>query len=208
MTATWEVSPILVPLIAEEEQHHPHMVVGTIGDAAHQDEKSDHDPDKWHFVCAGDFMLSTKAHPSTFTATEAEFLFDRLTALIQSGDTRCAYVIYNRRIVSSTVRPGVVREYTEDDPHIGHVHVSVVHGSQPHPTTSWGIYSEDDMDTAEGRTAATLGVYDLLQHASAGDTPTGRQVRTFINTLIDNRLAPLEDKLDILIASLSGNKNG
>lgn len=201
MTASWRVSPILVPLIAEEKTQHPFMVVGTIGDQAHQDEtQSDHEPDQWSFVAAGDFMIGTAKNPSTFTASEAEYLFDRITAMIRGGDKRCAYAIYNRRIVSSTVKPGIVRTYGGTNPHTDHVHVSVPHGSQPHPTTSWGIYQGDDMTPTEGRTAAKLGVYDALEESSSGDTPTGRQMRTFINTLIDNRLAGINTKLDTLIA--------
>jgi hypothetical protein len=138
------VSPILAPLISEVKGHNPGMTVYTIGDAAHQAEASDHNPDQWGFVCAGDFMIG-----SAFTATECEFLFDRITAMIRSGDKRPAYMIYNRRIVSSTVQPGIVRDYTGTDPHTNHGHVSVPHGSDPHPTDSWNIYQGDDIVTTQ-----------------------------------------------------------
>lgn len=133
----WQVSPILAPLIAEVKAKNPGMTVFTIGDTAHQAEPSDHNPDQWDYVCAADFMIG-----SSFTAADAEFLFDRIN---QVRDSRTAYAIYNRRIESRTVQPWVVRSYSGTDPHTNHVHVSVVHGSNPHPTTSWGIYPEVNM---------------------------------------------------------------
>jgi len=144
--ATWEVSPILVPLITEVKTHNPGMTVFTIGDTAHQQEESDHNPDEWEFVCAGDFMIG-----DAFTVTEAEFLFSRIVIMIRAGDKRCAYAIWDKHIVSSTVSPGVVRAYTGDDPHTNHVHVSVPHGSQPHPTTSWKVYvvAHDPLDSTD-----------------------------------------------------------
>lgn len=146
---SWSVSPILVPLVGDVRAKHPGIVVGTIGDPAHQAEESDHNPDQWDFVCAADFMIGTH-----FTAADAEALFQRLRAL---RDGRTAYVIYNRRIFSRTVSAWTVRPYTEEDPHTGHLHVSVVHGANPHPTTSWNIYPlEDDMPTADEIATATV----------------------------------------------------
>lgn len=143
----WRNSPILVPLIDEVKAKNPGMTVYTIGDAAHQAEPSDHNPDEWDFVCAADFMIG-----GSFTAADAEYLFDRITAIIRGTDARPAYVIYNRRIVSNTISPGVIRGYGGTDPHTNHVHVSVVHGSNPHPTDSWGIYPAPP---TEGGTVAT-----------------------------------------------------
>lgn len=137
----WSVSPILVPLIGEVRDEHPGIVIGTKGDAVHQTEVSDHNPDQWGFVCAADFMIG-----SAFTAADCEYLFDQVTEMIRGGDKRPAYMIYNRRIVSSTVSPGIVRGYVGTDPHTGHGHVSVPHASRPHPTTRWGIY---DMTPAQ-----------------------------------------------------------
>lgn len=163
--AGWEVSPILVPLIADVRREHPGIVVGTIGDPAHQAEASgsDHNPDQWGFVCAADFMIGTR-----FTAADAEALFQRLRTL---RDGRTAFVIYNRRIFSRTVAAWTVRPYGGDDPHTGHVHASVVHGSDPHPTTSWNIYPapEDDMPTAEE--VADLTVAKLLSKTLGSSGP-------------------------------------
>lgn len=140
---TWRVSPILAPLIAEVRAANPGMVIGTIGDPAHQAEVSDHNPDQWGYVAAADFMIG-----ASFTAADAERLFDRIHAL---RDGRTAFVIYNRMIVSRTVSAWSVRTYRGDDPHTNHVHVSVVHGSNPHPTTAWNIYPkpEDNVTPAD-----------------------------------------------------------
>lgn len=165
--ASWEVSPILAPLIADVKREFPGIVVGTIGDPAHQAEAtgSDHNPDQYGFVCAADFMFG-----NGFGATQAEALFDRLNQL---RDSRTAYAIYNRRIESSTVSPWTVRSYTGTDPHTGHVHVSVKHSSNPRPTTSWNVYPpapEDDMplttdDLTAVRAQVALGLYDALWSA-------------------------------------------
>jgi hypothetical protein len=116
---SWHVAPDLATLIAQVKTLHPGMIVGTIGDTAHQNEASDHDPDADGSVNAADFMIG-----STFSSSDAGALATRL-ALIQ--DSRMAYVIYNRRICSTTVSPGVWRTYTGSDPHTNHVHVSVTH---------------------------------------------------------------------------------
>lgn len=145
---SWTESPILVPLITEIRGAHPGMIIGTIGDAAHRDEVSDHNPDQWDFVCAADFMIGPR-----YTRADAETDFDAITDLIRSGDKRAAYAILDRRIVSSTVSPGVVRGYAGKDPHTGHMHVSVPHGANPHPATSWHLYAkDDDMTPAEFKT--------------------------------------------------------
>jgi hypothetical protein len=143
--SSWKVSPILAPLIADVKREFPGIVIGTIGDPAHRAEKtgSDHNPDQYGFVCAADFMYG-----HGFGATQAEALFRRLIAL---RDSRLAYEISNRQIVSATVQPYKVRAYTGTDPHTGHVHVSVNHAQSPRPTTSWNVYPpalEDDMPSS------------------------------------------------------------
>lgn len=131
----WHVAPDLQVLIDEVEEEHPGVVVGTIGDQKHQDEHSDHNPDGDRSVNAADFMIGKH-----FTAADAARLFARLTKLL---DSRMAYAIYNRKIVSTTVDPGEVRPYTEDDPHTNHIHVSVKHTAETN-TRPWNIV-EDDM---------------------------------------------------------------
>jgi hypothetical protein len=192
------VSPILAPAIAEIKREHPGVVVGTIGDEVHAREESDHNPDEWGFVCAADVMIG-----KAFTAADAAWLFDRLAVMIRAGFNRIAYVIYNRHIVSSTVQPGVVRAYTEDDPHTNHLHLSVVHGSRPHPTSSWGIYTEADMN--EASIAQKLGG-DLNNDASGIAKGARHQVDTAVAdnfAAINARLDAQNAKIDEVLAYLT-----
>lgn len=140
--ASWQVSPVLVPLIAEVKRKYPRIVVGTIGDPKHQSEVSDHNPDKNGDVCAADFMIGPH-----FTKADAVALFNRLIVL---RDPRFHYEILDRHIVSATTLPYRVRVYDGSDPHTGHIHVSVLHAQRP--TTSWQVYppaKDDDMEPGD-----------------------------------------------------------
>lgn len=203
---SWQVSPILAPLIAEVRAEHPGMTIYTVGDLAHQAEPSDHNPDPWGFVCAADFMLG--AH---FTAADAERLFDRLTALL---DDRMVYVIYNRRIVSTVVSPGKVRAYTEEDPHTNHVHVSVKHGPTPHPTGSWHIYQEATVATDANIVSASAAGNTVLKSAATGGVlsyagnglPTGLPAGSnFLNYF--TRLCEMVEQQQTDIAALQATAN-
>jgi len=92
------------------------VVIGWIGDAAHQAGCSDHNPDSTGVVHAIDPMV---------TGARAEKIVTE--ALAHPGDLQ--YVIHNRVIWSATVgwKP---RKYTGSDPHTNHVHLSGKHGSQ------------------------------------------------------------------------------
>jgi hypothetical protein len=194
---TWEVSPILAPLIAEVKAKYPFMTVGTIGDTAHQAEKSDHDPDKWDWVCAADFMIGDQ-----FTAGAAQALFDRLHALLPA---RMAYVIYDRQIVSTQVSAGKVRPYTGTDPHTNHVHVSVKHAQLPRPTTSWNIYPKVAPAMDEQSIASKLGA-DLNTDASGVAKGVARQVDRALGdnlAALNARIDAMETKLDTLLTVLT-----
>jgi hypothetical protein len=157
--ADWRVSPILAPAIAEIRARYAGIVIGTIGDQAHRAEESDHNPDRWGFVCAADPMIG-----GSFTAAACEQLFQLLVAMIRRGDKRVAYVIHGRRICSSTVQPGVIRTYTGTDPHTGHLHLSVPHGANPHPTSRWGIYDQpEDDDMADVTTIAKVPALKAIE---------------------------------------------
>lgn len=56
---SWRVNEGLDPLLSEVRAAHPGIVIGTIGDAAHRAEKSDHNPNAAGRVNAADFMIST-----------------------------------------------------------------------------------------------------------------------------------------------------
>lgn len=88
--------------------------VGWIGDASHQAECSDHNPDSSGVVHAIDVMV---------TGSRAQAVVSQ--CLAHPGDLQ--YVIHNRVIwtVGNGWQP---RQYTGSDPHTDHVHVSGKHG--------------------------------------------------------------------------------
>lgn len=194
---SWTVSPILQPLIDQVRGKHPGMVIGTIGDVAHQNEISDHNPDAWGFVCAADFMIGPH-----FTAADAEDLFRRLRII---KDSRTRYVIYNRRIFYGPELGNaawVNQTYTGSDPHTNHIHVSVIHRSNPRPTTSWDIYpspveQETDMTEAQFKdwfitTLSEIG-NAALPDGDPNKIPTtqiGRNGLVYIQRILDGLTPP------------------
>ena len=96
---------------------------GSIGDAAHADRKSDHNPSERGIVCAIDITHD----PIHFDGNKfAE-------ALRLARDPRVKYVIWNTRIYSSLVEPWKWRpyKYAKEMPHDHHVHVSVIDAEGP-----------------------------------------------------------------------------
>jgi len=122
--AKWQLNPVLAKLREQVDAMAPRRSKksdGTIGDAEHAARKSDHNPNEFGIVNALDL---THDPANGFDAGKfAE-------ALRLSRDPRIAYVIWNRRIFSSTVQPWIWRKYN-GAPHDHHVHVSV--GGAPVP---------------------------------------------------------------------------
>lgn len=123
MPVAWTLHPALVKLREQIDARYPARSKasdGAIGDQAHANRKSDHNPDARGVVNAID-ITHDPAHGFN-AATFAE-------ALRRSQDPRIKYVIFNSRIFSSTVRPWEWRKYN-GAPHDHHVHVSVG-GNEP-----------------------------------------------------------------------------
>lgn len=89
---------------------------GTIGDAAHQATKSDHNPNAKGVVTAVDFTDDPKGGLS------CQRLVD---ALVRSKDPRIKYIIWKGQIISSVVSPWKWRPYKGPNPHSKHLHLSV-----------------------------------------------------------------------------------
>lgn len=115
--SNWYVDKGLAILVEQIKTLYPGITVGTIGDKNHQNTTSDHNPDPDGSVDAADFMLGT-----AFTKNNAQALVD---SLVQNRDERIAYIIWNKRICSSTVSPWTWRPYSGSNPHTDHVHISV-----------------------------------------------------------------------------------
>jgi hypothetical protein len=119
----WRVAKALLQLRRQIDLLYPTRSKrsdGTIGDAAHATRTSDHNP----WVRAGGMGIVTAmdiTHDPGSGCTG-----DRIAeALHRSRDPRIKYIIWNRRICSSTVQPWKWREYRGSNPHTHHVHLSV-----------------------------------------------------------------------------------
>ena len=95
---------------------------GTIGDLAHQQRSSDHNP----------WVLDKDSRMGIVTAVDithdpANGCDCNILAksLQENKDKRIKYVIWNKQIMSSTVSPWTWRPYTGANPHNKHLHISV-----------------------------------------------------------------------------------
>ncbi|HEX6903316.1 MAG TPA: DNA/RNA non-specific endonuclease [Thermoanaerobaculia bacterium] len=97
---------------------------GTIGDAAHATRNSDHNP--WVRDGAMGVVTAMDITHDPANGCDAGALAEAIRA---SRDARVKYIIWNRRIASSSVIGGVAawtwRPYTGSNPHSKHVHISV-----------------------------------------------------------------------------------
>jgi hypothetical protein len=100
---------------------------GIIGDAAHAARVSDHNPRPDGEVCAIDI---------TSESIDYNWLAEHLRQRSLNGDARIKYVINQRKIFDKLVSPDW-RAYDGTDPHISHVHVSVIPHAAANP--SWDI---------------------------------------------------------------------
>lgn len=93
---------------------------GSIGDAAHATRASDHNP----WVVDGSHGVVT-AIDITHDPDNG-FDAEKLAKALQSAqDPRLKYIIWNRRILSSTKKPWKWRNYSGSNPHTKHIHISV-----------------------------------------------------------------------------------
>ena len=121
---SWTLHPALEKLREQINAKWPErsrVSDGTKGDARHAASKSDHNPNAEGVVCALDITHDPKH------GVDCTFLAE---ALRESRDPRIKYVIWNKRIFSSTIQPWMWRPYNGSNPHTRHVHISVG-GDQP-----------------------------------------------------------------------------
>jgi hypothetical protein len=129
----WRLATSLAVLRTELDKAYPNRPKqsdGTIGDARHQAEPSDHNPNSNGIVCAFDITAFSES--------------DRLAEVFRkmgSANDRVAYVIWNHRIASAHNSWEWV-EYTRADPHTSHIHVSVIQDPKQYDkATPWPIAS-------------------------------------------------------------------
>ena len=98
---------------------------GTIGDARHQAEASDHNPNSHDIVCAWDCTATPKDAWAKPLAVEI------------AADERCHYSIFNGVFYHHGKAPA---HYTGSDPHTNHVHVSINQSASSwNSTKAWSL---------------------------------------------------------------------
>lgn len=177
----WRLAPSLVALEAEANRIAPgrsQRSDGSIGDAAHQSRKSDHNP-KDGFVDALDLTHDPAGGFDAHGWAEV---------IARRGDPRLKYVISAGRIHNPVLDArGEWRRYDGDNPHDRHIHVSVLPSGR-FSTAPWLVASnmppvpvppsrpnpapaeeDDDMtklirsDPAQGGSGAVIAVSGVLR---------------------------------------------
>lgn len=134
----WRVAEALLALRRQVDARAPRRNKasdGAIGDAEHATRDSDHNP----WVVDGAFGVVTAIDVTHDPAGGCDA--GALAEAIQAArDPRVKYVIWNRQIVSATVRPWEWRPYTGANPHNKHVHISVSeHKGNYDSVAAWSI---------------------------------------------------------------------
>jgi hypothetical protein len=93
---------------------------GTIGDAIHAARASDHNP--WVSDAGIGIVTAIDITNDRDHGCDAAGI---VNAMVRSRDIRIKYIIWNARIISSSVQPWVWRSYSGVDPHTKHFHLSV-----------------------------------------------------------------------------------
>ncbi len=160
---SWRVATCLLELRDEIDARWPDRDKrsdGTIGDTAHQQTKSDHNPNEAGVVRALDIDVDGIA---------ADALAEHLRQCGQSGDRRLhdgGYVIFNHRIASEVGSWGW-RAYSGQDPHTSHIHLSVSRDAAAYDAS--GGWDVDGMPKAVVPKPATTGG-GLARHARGSRT--------------------------------------
>lgn len=143
----WRVARSLDVLLDQLNRRYPTRSKasdGSIGDAAHQATRSDHNPDARGVVRARDYTHDPAA------GVDIDRLSDELAA---SRDPRISYVIANSLIMSGAAgpRPWQWTAYRGANPHTKHLHLSVVADDRADDSRAWALPmlapQEDDMPT-------------------------------------------------------------
>lgn len=179
--ATPRLAPCLVQLRAEFNACNPNRDKssdGWIGDTAHQNSKSDHNPDKRGIVHAIDVDETGPWDGEPFSAK-----IERLRLRCKSGaEKRITYIIYEGRICSA-IDNWRWRDYSGANPHDKHAHISCSYTlSRENNTATFGVRKpapppeEDDMPTAQ-EIAAAVWAHPLRNPYSDVDQPAGTILR-------------------------------
>lgn len=140
----------LMSRTASVKKQYPGITVYWLGDANHQAEQSDHNPDSRGLVHAIDCM--------TYTDTARG---NEIVRWVLTDTDDVEYIIFNRTIWSrsNSFKP---KAYTGDNPHVEHVHISGKHGNVgANAATGTGYDVVAEQMTPEGFNMATLDAADI-----------------------------------------------
>lgn len=206
----WVLIPCLKALFAEFNRIAPdrdRASDGSIGDAAHQAEVSDHNPDEVGSVPIHDADKINEVHAidvdnnlrgDVTMETAVQFLLGRCRS---GAEKRLRYVIYNRRIWSAS-SGWVQKAYTGASAHTEHAHFSASYDSQLEASVvSWHL---DEI--GDGMTKAEL-LAGLEEFFARDDQPaaggiTSRIGRDAGDQGVPNPFRPTKSPLWLLVGDL------
>lgn len=183
MTRVAECIIVLQKEVNAKYPNRPKESDGTYGDARHQAEVSDHNPNGAGVVTAWDI-------------TAAPFCDDLAKRLASVNEPRVKYVIWKHRIWSRARATEGWRLYDGADPHTSHIHLSVsADHTQYDRTDPWNVFSSPVEKVSR---LATLDNEDL----AAIDAIVKKYARAILgNTQAD------DDKTHVSLADLSRKMN-
>lgn len=171
---SWRLAHSLDRLRAEVRTAYPGTTVWTIGDAAHRNRASDHNPNAAGVVTAIDVVGRAPAQATV----------DRI---VRSRDPRVKYIIWRGRIMGGAAGPSpwVWRNYTGSNQHMDHAHISVGRGRDGQSTrpdlydsrSPWGVSATVGLPPSGGSSttedaiveAVVRGIQEELNRAGYRD---------------------------------------
>lgn len=201
--ASWVLIPALKTLFAEFDRIAPKRDKasdGSIGDTAHSQTKSDHNPDSRGLVHAID--VDNNLNESDLTM---EKVVQFLLARCRSGaEKRLRYIIYNRRIWSAS-SDWVQKTYTGASPHTEHAHFSASYTTSLEASTaSWHLEDIPVAMTAADKTWVQNQNKDLLTKIEdlLESGAVARGLRSQPNNLSDTERAQLAEVISPELAKV------
>lgn len=191
--------PCLVQLRAEFNVLAPNRAKGAdgwIGDAAHQDRVSDHNPDETGEVPIHDADHVNEVHAIDVTTNlnESDLTMEKVVQFLLGrcrrdnddplNEPRLRYIIFNHRIWQA---PGWSQQtYTGTDPHTGHAHFSAEYiTSLEASTASWHLEDIPVALTSADKTWITNAIKDAAPTATEVAQAVWTKVRTSPEFLSD-----------------------
>jgi hypothetical protein len=193
----WVLIPCLKALFAEFDRIAPsrdHASDGSVGDTAHQEEVSDHNPDETGSVPIHDADKINEVHAIDVdnTLNESDLTMEKvvqhLLARCRSGaEKRLRYMIYNRRIWSAS-SGWVQKTYTGASPHTEHAHFSASYETNLESSTvSWHL---EDIPVALTAADKTWISTEIAKQVKANSLQ--------LSTVVGNKVTPARNVGQVL----------